>query len=241
MTSELTVWVTPFTTLPSLREAINTVSAMAAQYDYHGNLLLPMAYGGLPQSMCNQTLPPDMVVGTVDDVYAIRQTVEDAYLGFGGWVVPLDPTNGPYHASLGEAAGYVALNFEGTVDFWDAGDNAGAIDDYYGGLWNGFVDQNTMNGNVGATMVPTVGEQLDWSEAGLLALAGGCNVLLLEVYGGPNTTYKYPNDWPGPSFRKVSADQLGVPLAPIIAAANLSTQFNQAVALGSGNVHVYSI
>lgn len=239
--NNLTVWISPFTSQPSLDVAIANVQELARQYECQGNLLLPVAYGSYPQSVCNQTLPADMRVANPYDVAPIRERVEAAGLGFGAWVVPIDPDCAAYHAAYADMAGYLSVNFEGTPDFWAPGDNAGAIDAYWGHFWNSLANPEVLNGNVSVTMVPTTGEQLRWSSAALREMAGGANLLLLEVYGGPNTNYKYPNDWPYPSFDAVNKLGLQVPLAPILALANLGDQFKQAVSLGAGNAHVWAL
>lgn len=240
---ELTCWVSPFTGVSGLNDAIAACQAQADSISspgrtWHPNLLLPTNFGVYPQSQCNQTLPWDMVVSSPDDIAIIRQRVESAGLGFGGWGVPNTGDSGDYCGQFAAACGYYAANFEPGV-FWLPGDDGDAIDAWYTAFWNG---RDALSGSVVATVVPN-----SWGlgafQTSLANLAGGANGLALEDYGGPSTPeYPYPDLWPAPATAQVRAvAPAGTKLIPILAIANLSAQIAQANRLGGGNVHVWYI
>lgn len=251
MSRSLTVWIDPLDAPPSLQAALDFARSQADSISsgariFAPSLLLPTHYGPWPQSVCHQNLPPDLLVDQPEDVVAIRDKVESAGVGFGVWGVPYDNNTtfrglnssrlAAFHASVG---GYYVANFEPTSDFWGPGDDTAAIDAWWGGtpasFWDNS-DQATMNGNVGVTVIPN-----DW---GLRAfrgsfgnLVGGANVVLMETYGGPNTPeYGYPNLWPTPSAATI-ASMTNLPVACILANANLVSQAAQANRIGRGNIH----
>ena len=237
---ELTIWVTPFTSLQSLAEAITAATARV-RAGWHANLLIPLHFGQWPQSECRQSIPPDMLVSGPDDVAAIRGRVEASDLGFGGWGVPHDGTSAELAGQFAEACGYYSANFEPDT-FWLPGDDPAAIDDWWTQFWDAMAHQNAMSGNVSATVVPN-----QWGigafKNSLVNLAAGCGALALEVYGGLQTEAEYPapNLWPTDGFAEIRATGVDANLIPIIADANLAGQFNLANRLGHGNIHVWSI
>lgn len=237
----LTTWVTPFTSLGSLDEAIARVQALSLSVRATPSLLLPTHFGQWPQAQCRQSLPADMRVGSPDDVAAIRARVEGAGVGFGAWGVPVDQLSAPLAAGFAEAAGYYVANFE-PAEFWTPGDNPVAVDLWWGGFWNSLADQQAMSGNVAATVIPNRWG-LDSFRNSLPNLAAGCGALTLEVYGGLQTAGQYPspNLWPNDGFAEVRATGVDANLIPILATANLKGQMALANRLGHGNVHLWAI
>jgi hypothetical protein len=239
----LTVWVTPFTALGSLAEAIDTVHQLAAGLGtgWAPSLLLPTHFGQWPQAQCRQSLPSDMRVGSADDVAAIRAAVESAALGFGAWGVPVDLTSTDLAAGIAAASGYYSANFEPDA-FWRLGDSPADVDVWWSKFWNALPDQEALSGNVSATVVPN-----PWGlgafRNSLPNLAAGCGALVLETYGGLQTagSYPAPNLWPSDGFAEVRATGVQANLYPILARANLSGQIALANRLGHGNVHVWAI
>lgn len=243
MSRELTFWVSPFTSASNLNDLISVCSSQAASVStpgrtWHGNMLLPTNYGVYPQSQCTQTLPPDALVSQPSDVTAIRQQVEAAGVGFGGWGVPNTANSGDISGQFAEACGFYACNFE-PQDFWVPGDDPAAIDAWWTAFWNG---RDDLSGNVLSTVVPNAWG-LGAFQNSLANLAEGCNGLALETYGGPNTpAYPYPDCWPAPATALVkAAAPAGTRLIPILAIANLASQLTQANRMSSGNVHVWYI
>lgn len=245
----LTTWMTPFTDLPGLLEAINASKALAAEAGPHWapSLLIPANFGAWPQAQCQQNIPKDCLIGSPDDVPAIRARVEGEGVGFGVWSVPVafrDPRAPGVAiptlcAQMAEAAGYWIGNWEPGV-FWIDGDSPGLMVDWWGEYWGALQDQETMNGNTGATVVPNAwGLSAFW--ASLPNLAAGCNGLFGEVYGGLQTGGQYPSLWPQASFDRVRATGVDANLYPILARANLKSEIALANRLGHGNVHVWAI
>jgi hypothetical protein len=237
---EITTWVSPFTALNSLDDAIAMATAMARP-GWHANLLLPLHYGQWPQAQCRQSLPSDMRVSGPADVAGIRSKVEALGLGFGGWGVPHDGASAELAGQFAEASGFYVANFEPEL-FWTPGDDPLAIDDWWSRFWNAMTDQNAMGGNVAATVVPN-----QWGigafRLSLSNLAAGCEALALEVYGGLQTKGRYPppNLWPDDGFRLVRQTGVEANLIPILAEANLASQFLKASWLGQGNTHVWHV
>jgi hypothetical protein len=245
MARELVCWVTPFTNLRSLPDAVGVARQMAQsvsteKYPWTARLLVPSHYGVYPQSQCKQNLPPDMRVSSPDDVMPMRHYVNGKGLRFGVWGVPLDNTSPETAAAYAAAAGFYSANFEPTAAFWAPGDDPAAIDEWWGRFWNALPDQQALNGRVSATVVPN-GWGLGAFRNSLPNLAAGCNALALEVYGGPNTAgeYVYPSLWPTESFALMPS--VGVPCVPILARANLHAQIGLASGLGRSQVHVWAI
>jgi len=248
----LTVWITPFTLVSSLSEAIDIVHQLADTLGttWEASLLLPTNFGAWPQSHCTQSLPGDMRVGSVDDVGIIRQRVESTGLGFGVWFVPVacDDPRAPgvdipeLCARMAVAGGYAAANFEPDV-FWRPGDDPAMVDEFWQRFWDAMApaEQAIMSGNVCATVVPN-----PWGigafRNSLPNLAAGCGALALEVYGGLQTAAQYPSPdlWPADGFREIRATGVDANLIPILARANLTTQLPLANRLGHGNVHVWA-
>ena len=243
MIAELTFWVTPFTGLTSLDEAIGAANQAASSLSaVHPNLLLPTHFGPWPQSECRQTLPPDMLVVSPDDVAPIRQKVEAAGLGFGCWGVPVDGRSPELAANFARAGGYYSANFE-PAEFWTPGDDPAVVDDWWQRFWDTLgADADALSGNVSATVVPN-----QWGigafRNSLVNLAAGCGALALEVYGGLQTAQSYPapNLWPTDGFAQVRATGVQANLIPIVARANLASQMTQARRLGHGQVQVWAI
>src|SRR5262245_57046962 len=100
MPLEISVWISPFTNLPSRQAAIdraNEIAETVASVDgaqTHPNLLLPTNYGIWPQSECNQSLPSDLLVSAPSDVGSIRADIEAQGVGFGAWGVPHELSRG---------------------------------------------------------------------------------------------------------------------------------------------------
>lgn len=243
MSKSLTVWITPFTNLADLADAIALIRSLAtkAGTGWSPNLLLPTHFGQWPQAQCRQTLPPDMLVGSADDVSSIRAQVEAAAVGFGCWGVPVDQSGAAVASWSAATGGYYVANFEPDV-FWLPGDDPGAIDAWWGTFWNDLPNQDALSGNVAATVVPN-GWGLGAFKNSIGNLAAGCGALTLEVYGGLQTQGQYPapNLWPADGFAEVRALGLDANLIPILATANLSVQIAQANRLGHGNVHLWSV
>jgi len=240
MSQELTVWVTPFTSLRSLDDALAKIDKMVRPA-WHANLLIPLHYGKWPQAECIQSIPADMLVKEPDDVALVRQQVEHNGFGFGGWGVPHNGESAELAGQFAEACGYYSANFEPDV-FWTLGDDPAAIDDWWSRFWNAMQDQEAMAGNVSATVVPN-GWGLGAFSRSLPNLAAGCGALALEVYGGLQTKSEYPAPhlWPTDGSQRIRATGVDANLIPIIADANLAGQYNLANRLGHGNVHVWAI
>ncbi len=238
----LTVWVTPFTTLSSLEQAIATVRQLSAKAGrgWSPNLLLPTHFGKWPQRQCRQTLPADMLVASADDVTWIRGKVEAAGIGFGCWGVPVDQGGAAIARDMALAGGYYVANFE-PDQFWLPGDDPAAIDAWWTEYWDSSY-MDPLSGNTAATVVPN-GWGLGAFKTSLGNLAAGCGALTLEVYGGLQTASSYPspNLWPLDGFAEVRAAGVDANLVPILAQLNLSTQIALANRLGHGNVHVWAI
>ena len=202
MSQELTVWVTPFTSLRSLDDALAKIDKMVRPA-WHANLLIPLHYGKWPQAECIQSIPADMLVKEPDDVALVRQQVEHNGFGFGGWGVPHNGESAELAGQFAEACGYYSANFEPDV-FWTLGDDPAAIDDWWSRFWNAMQDQEAMAGNVSATVVPN-GWGLGAFSRSLPNLAAGCGALALEVYGGLQTKAEYPApkqaDWIARDFK----------------------------------------
>jgi hypothetical protein len=249
VSKSLTVWITPFTGLSALDEAISKTQQLAnsAGKGWAPSLLLPTNFGPWPQSQCTQSLPSDMLVSAPDDVASIRQRVEAASLGFGIWFVPVnvDDSRAPdvaipeLCAQFAWEGGYAVGNWE-PDSFWRPGDDPAAIDEFWTRFWNSLPDQDAMSGNVAATVVPNQWGLSSFSKS-LTNLAAGCGALCLEVYGGLQTPYPYPDLWPSDGFMEVRNTGVNANLIPILATANLSSQIVQANRLGHGNVHVWAI
>lgn len=244
MTKSLTVWVTPFTALGSLQDAIITTAALAHSVGpgWSPSLLLPTNFGQWPQVECRQSLPADMLVADPSGVATIRATVEEHGLGFGGWGVPVDLASPELSAEFARACGYYVANFE-PGQFWTPGDDPAAVDAWWQAYWDTLAgDADTLSGNTAATIIPN-----DWGLAAfqnsLPNLAAGCGALCAEVYGGLQTmgSYPSPNLWPTPAFAKLRATGVDANLIPILARANLSSQISQANRLGHGIVHIWAI
>lgn len=235
----LTVWLTPFTVLRNLDDAIAQVQASALLVNASPNLLLPAHYGRWPQAQCRQTIPPDMLVASPADIAAIRARVEAEEVGFGTWGVPVDVSSPELASAFAVASGYYVCNFEPDA-FWKPGDDPQAIDDWWTRFWNAMPDQAAMSGNVAATVVPNRWG-LDAFKNSLPNLAAGCGALTLEVYGGLQTAaeYPYPNLWPTDGFAEIRARGVDANLIPIVARANLAQQMPLANRLGHGNVHTW--
>lgn len=239
----LTCWVTPFTGLGSLQDAIDEVMRLAkvAGNGWAPNLLLPTHFGQWPQSQCNQSLPADMLVAAPQDVAPIRAAVEAAGLGFGVWGVPVDLSSPELAASFAAAAGYYVANFEPDA-FWTPGDDPVSVDAWWQRYWDALPDQEALSGNTAATVIPN-----QWGlsafKNSLPNLAAGCGALTLEVYGGLQTqgSYPSPNLWPTNGFNQIRATGVDANLIPILATANLSSQISLANRLGHGNVHLWAI
>lgn len=241
MANELTWWVSPFTTLASLDEAISLCKKRTPT-GWHPNLLLPTHYGPWPQSECRQTLPPDMRVASPDNIAPLRSRVEAAGVGFGSWGVPVDLRSPELAAGFAGASGYYSANFE-PAEFWTPGDNPAAIDAWWGEFWNTLGDNSAaLDGNTSATVVPN-----SWGTSAFATslpnLAAGCSALVLETYGGRNTarSYAYPNLWPIPSFALMRQKINTTRLVPILARANLASQLHQANVLSPGRVEVWYV
>jgi hypothetical protein len=269
MTVEVTVWITPFTGLPSRQAAIDRAKQIAQSISdadgaaTHPNLLLPTHFGAWPQSQCNQQLPADLLVARPADIAPIKQDIEGQGVGFGAWGVPVAVTDArapginipQLAAQFAMAAGYYAANFERGV-FWTPGSVAGPINQWWQGFWDTIEQAGqtpVLNGNVASTIVPSHWEMGYYTPAALEALAGGANWLCLECYGGPNTP-EYPPSanppafdlWPAHScpameqrFQHIQSAH--PPLVPILALANISAQASQAVDIGHGQVQVWAI
>jgi hypothetical protein len=237
---ELTVWVTPFTRLESMNDAIAMALGLARP-DWHANLLIPLHFGQWPQSQCRQSIPKDMLVSNPQDAATIRGRVEAYGLGFGGWGVPRDGNSPELAGRFAEACGYYSANFE-PDEFWLPGDNAAAINDWWSRFWNAMQDQDSMSGNVSATVVPNSWGISAFANS-LGDLAAGCGALALEVYGGLQTraSYPAPNLWPTDGFQRIRNTGVDANLIPIVALDNLPGQYNLAARLGHGNVHVWAI
>jgi len=239
----LTCWITPFTSLGSLAEAIGTVHQLAAGLGagWNASLLLPTHFGQWPQAQCRQSLPADMRVGSPDDIGPIRQSVEAAGLGFGAWGVPVDLGSPALAAGFAAASGYYAANFEPDA-FWTPGDSPTDVDAWWSGFWNALSDQDALSGNVSATVIPN-----PWGlgafKNSLPNLAAGCGALTLEVYGGLATAGQYvaPNLWPSDGFKQLRATGVDANLIPILARANVRDQIALANRLGHGNVHCWCL
>ncbi len=247
MTSELVVWVTPFTPLKSIHDAIGISAELAAgvstpQYPWTARLLVPVHYGNYAQAQCLQHLPKDMCVSSPADVMPMRWLVNSKGLRFGVWGVPLDGTSAQTAAAYASVGGYYAANFEPTASFWAPGDDPAAVDGWFGAFWNALPDQQALNGRVLATVVPNSWGLGAFAKS-LPNLAAGCNALALETYGGPVTINEYPqpNLWPTESFAAVRALGVSTPLVPILARANVHVQIAEAAALGQGQCHVWAI
>lgn len=240
MTRSLTVWITPFTNLGSLSEAIDHVKGLAASVRATPSLLLPTHFGPWPQAECRQSLPDDMRVASAADIAPIRAAVEAAGVGFGAWGVPVDLRSPELAASFAAAAGYYGNNIE-PAEFWTLGDSPAAIDEWWSRFWNALPDQDALSGNVCATVIPNRWG-LDAFAQSLPNIAAGCGALALEVYGGINTKASYPSPslWPTPSFAEIRARGLDANLLPILATANLASEFSLGNRLGHGNVHLWS-
>ena len=239
----LTVWVTPFTPVGSLAEAIDTTKALAssAGNGWAPSLLLPTHFGQWPQAECRQSLPPDMLVGAPDDVVPIRSAVEAAGVGFGSWGVPVDLASPELAAEFARRSGYYANNIEPGV-FWTPGDDPAAVDAWWQAYWDTLGnDAEMLSGNTVATVIPNTWG-LDAFANSLPNIAAGCGALAAEVYGGINTSASYPspNLWPTPAFARLRATGVDANLIPILARDNLSSQISQANRLGHGNVHVWA-
>lgn len=235
-----TNWITPFTSLKSLQEAIDTTWALTPK-GWDASLLLPVHFGQWPQAVCRQTLPPDMRVAAPLEVAVIRADVEGAGLGFGVWGVPVDGSSPELAAGFAAVAGYYVANFEPGV-FWLPGDDPAAVDDWFGRFWNQLGSQaDELSGNVAATVIPN-----PWGlgafKRSLPNLAAGCGALALEVYGGLQTGQEYvsPNLWPADGFAEIRATGVDANLIPIVATANLKGQLALANRLGHGNVHAWA-
>jgi hypothetical protein len=235
----LTVWLTPFTVLQNLEDAIGQVQASAVLVNASPNLLLPTHFGQWPQAQCRQTLPADMRVGSPADIAPIRARVEAAGVGFGAWGVPVDLSSPELASAFAVASGYYVANFEPDA-FWTPADDPAAVDEWWSTFWNAMPDQAPMSGNVAATVVPDRWG-LDAFKESLPNLAAGCGALTLEVYGGLQTAaeYPYPNLWPSDGFAEIRARGVDANLIPIVARANLQQQMRQANRLGHGNVHTW--
>ena len=240
----LTVWVTPFTNLGSLDEAIGAAKEAASSIStsrthWAPSLLVPAHYGIWPQAECRQSLPDDMRFASPDDVAACRATVEAAGLGFGVWGVPNTGDSGTLAGQFAAAAGYYSANFE-PPPFWLPGDDPAAVDAWWTDLWAAAGDE--LGGSVTATVIPNQWG-LDAFKNSLPNLAAGCNGLALEVYGGLQTagSYPYPNLWPQDGVNQIRATGVNANLIPILARANLTGQIGLAARLGAGNVHVWAI
>ncbi len=234
-----TNWITPFTSLHSLNEAIQVTRSLTPP-GWTPSLLLPTHFGQWPQGECRQSLPADMLVRTPADVATIRVIVESQGLGFGAWGVPVDSSSPELAASFAAAAGYYVANFEPAA-FWVPGDNAATIDDWWGRYWTQLGSQaDELSGNTAATVVPNAWG-LSAFESSLQNLADGCGALMLEVYGGLQDAalYPSPNLWPAPGFAKIRATGVDANLIPILATANLTGQLALANRLGHGNVHCW--
>lgn len=238
---DLTVWITPFTNLGSLDEAIQTTTALANSVGAAPSLLLPTHFGRWPQSQCRQSLPDDMRVSSPDDIADIRRRVEDAGVGFGAWGVPVDLASAELAAAFAHAAGYYGNNIE-PGEFWVLGDSPGAVDKWWETFWNSLPDPEALSGNVLATVIPNTWGLSSFRRS-LPNIAGGCGLLAAEVYGGINTAAQYPAPglWPTPSFAKLRSLNIDANLIAILARANLQAQFNLGVRLGHGNVHLWCI
>lgn len=241
ITRSLTAWITPFTALGSLDDAIARVKDLAASVHATPNLLLPTHFGPWPQSQCRQSLPADMRVGSADDLAAIRQKVEGAGVGFGAWGVPVDESSAELAAAFAAAAGYYALNIE-PAEFWTPGDSPQAVDAWWTRFWNALPDQDALSGNVCATVVPDRWG-LDSFSQSLPNIAAGCGALALEVYGGVQTagSYPFPTLWPTQSFAEIRARGVEANLIPIVALDNLHAQASLAARLGHGQIQVWCI
>lgn len=245
----LTIWITPFTGLTSLGQACEQAHALAAEAGkgWAPSLLVPTNFGAWPQAECTQSIPNDLLVASPDSITPIRAAIEAEGVGFGAWSVPVayrDPRAPNVDipglcAQMAAAAGYWIGNWEPGV-FWIPGDDPGAMVDWWSAYWNSLPDQEAMNGNVGATVVPN-----DWGlgafRASLPNLAAGCNGLFGEVYGGLQTGGTYASIWPQASFDRVRATGVDANLYPILARANLKSEIALANRLGHGNVHVWAI
>lgn len=240
MPGELTFWITPFTTLRSLGNAISTARRLTPS-GFHPNLLLPTHFGPWPQSECRQTLPADMLVASPDDVGPIRELVEKGGLGFGCWGVPVDQRSAGLAAGFAAAGGYYSANFE-PAEFWLPGDDPASVDAWWEEFWNTLPEPDALSGNVSATVVPNAWGLGAFRES-LPNLAGGCGTLVLETYGGPNTrrSYPYPNLWPTPSLELVRETGVEATLVPIIALANRALQLDTATDLGGGQCQVWCL
>ena len=241
MVPNLTVWITPFTGVTSLDEAIGRVEALSLSAGAVPNLLLPTHFGQWPQAECKQTLPPDLLVAGPTDVAPIRQRVEAAGIGFGCWGVPVDLTSPELAAGFADAGGYYVANFE-PDQFWTPGDDPAAVDEWWSRYWNALPAPDALSGNTAATVVPNAWG-LDAFKNSLPNLAAGCGALCLEVYGGLQTqaTYPRPNLWPTNGFTQVRAIGVEANLIPIVAKANLPSQKTLAAHLGNGNIHVWCL
>jgi hypothetical protein len=247
MIRSLTVWVTPFTGLTSLGQAIEKAKELASSVGAVPNLLLPANFGAWPQAQCRQNLPPDMRLKSPDDVASVRAIVEAAIVGFGLWSVPVarvdsrqsDVNIPTLCAKFAEAAGYWIGNWE-PAEFWIENDDPAVMDDWWTQFWNALDDPDAMSGNVAATVIPNSWGMSAYKNS-LVNLAAGCGALALEVYGGLQTAQEYPSLWPKEGFLTVRATGIDANLIPILALANLQSEIKQAYRLGHGNVHLWCI
>lgn len=247
MSRELGVWVTPFTTLRSIHDAIGVARELAASISSATNiwtarLIAPVHYGPYPQAQCRQNLPADMRSASPADVMPMRALVNSKGLRFGVWGVPIDPSCAGLAADYAAAGGWYSANFEPTASFWAPGDDPAAIDQWWSTFWNRLADPSQLDGRAQATLVPN-----SWGigafRTSISNLTGGCNALSLEVYGGPQTSssYPYPNLWPTESFDATRATGTTATLVPILARANLHAQIAEAASLNPTQVQLWAI